>query len=75
MHRKLWLITVLIMMSAGRAESQTSARVGFDSAQYAWQAGRYVEALGRLERLLTGPTWDSLLAPIAQITGEPYRTW
>ena len=46
----------------------------FDSAEYAWEAGRYPEALERLERLLTGPARDSLLAPIALLTGELYRT-
>jgi hypothetical protein len=58
----------------GAPVAQVPARVAFDSAKYAWDAGRYPEALQRLERLLTGPTGDSLLAPIALLTGELYRT-
>jgi hypothetical protein len=54
--------------------AQTPARAAFDSAAYAWEAGRYPEALQRLERLMTGPHRDSLLAPIALLTGELYRT-
>jgi hypothetical protein len=59
---------------SGRVESQVPARVAFDSAAYAWEAGRYIEALERLERLLSGPARDTLLAPIALLTGELYRT-
>ncbi|MGH7579950.1 MAG: M20/M25/M40 family metallo-hydrolase, partial [Gemmatimonadales bacterium] len=43
-------------------------------AFYAWQAGNYVEALERMERLLSGPSRDTVLTPIALLTGELYRT-
>jgi hypothetical protein len=73
LQRTLWLTTIA-MTVAVRGQAQGPARLMFDSAYYAWQAGRYVESLGRLERLLTGPSRDSLLAPIALLTGELYRT-
>lgn len=72
--RTFWLACAALMVLSGRVASQTSPRVQFDSAAYAWQAGRYVEALERLERLLAGPSRDTLLAPIALLTGELYRT-
>jgi hypothetical protein len=64
----------VLLASPGAAMAQTSARMAFDSARYAWEAGQYPDALERLERLLTGPHRDSLLAPIALLTGELYRT-
>ncbi len=75
MHRRdVWTAVVVLAGWPGAAAAQTPARVAFDSAKYAWEAGRYVESLERLERLLTGPGRDSLLAPIALLTGELYRT-
>ena len=72
--RVVWMLLAAMVAWSGRLESQVSARVAFDSAAYAWEAGRYPEALERLERLLTGPGRDTLLAPIALLTGELYRT-
>jgi hypothetical protein len=69
-----WMLLAAMVAWSGRMESQVPARLEFDSAAYAWEAGRYIEALGRLERLLTGPHRDTLLAPIALLTGELYRT-
>ncbi|HEX2218801.1 MAG TPA: M20/M25/M40 family metallo-hydrolase [Gemmatimonadales bacterium] len=66
-------LAMLIVAPASLA-AQTPARLAFDSAAYAWEGGRYPEALQRLERLLTGPSRDTLLAPIALLTGELYRT-
>ncbi len=75
MHgRVVWMAVAGLIGWSGRIESQVPARVAFDSAAYAWEAGRYPEALERLERLLTGPHRDTLLAPIALLTGELYRT-
>jgi hypothetical protein len=68
------VVAGLVLASPGVLVGQVPARVAFDSASYAWEAGRYPEALQRLERLLTGPARDSLLAPIALLTGELYRT-
>ena len=60
---------------AGRAAVTGPARVAFDSARYAWEAGRYPEALERLERLLDGARPATrCCAPIALLTGELYRT-
>lgn len=74
--RSRWLAVLIgpVLALQGTAVAQTPGRVAFDSARYAWEAGRYPEALERLERLLTGPHRDSLLAPIALLTGELYRT-
>ncbi len=74
MLRSACAVILAIVGLAPAAVAQTPARVQYDSASYAWQAGRYVEALERMERLLTGPARDSLLAPIALLTGELYRT-
>ena len=75
MHRRnVWTTLALVAGWTGRLESQVPARVAFDSAAYAWEAGRYPEALERLERLLAGPARDTLLPRIAVLTGELYRT-
>lgn len=63
-----------LLLGSARLQAQTPAGAAFDSAAYAWEAGNYPEALGRLERLLAGPQRDTLLAPIALLTGELYRT-
>src|SRR5215211_1142056 len=68
------MVLGLVLASASALVAQVPARVAFDSARYAWEAGRYPEALQRLERMLTGPARDSMLAPIALLTGELYRT-
>jgi Peptidase family M28 len=73
-RRLFWMVLAASGISATHLAAQTPARVAYDSAYYDWQAGRYVEALVRLERLLTGPARDSLVAPIALLTGELYRT-
>lgn len=73
-RRVCWTVLAAGAALVQPVESQTSARVAFDSAAYAWEAGRFTEALERLERLLTGPHRDTLVAPIALLTGELYRT-
>ena len=72
--RTLAVVAGLLVASPAMAVAQAPARVAFDSARYAWEAGEYPDALRRLERLLSGPHRDSLLAPIALLTGELYRT-
>jgi hypothetical protein len=73
-RRVFWTALAAGAALVEQVESQTSARVAFDSAAYAWEAGRFTEALERLERLLTGPRRDTLLPSIALLTGELYRT-
>ena len=68
-----WTILALALL-APTLSAQDAGRVAFDSASLAWDAGRYPEALARLERLLTGPNKDTLRRPIALLTGEYYRT-
>jgi Tol biopolymer transport system component len=72
--RLVWMPLAVLVGWSGRSESQVPARVAFDSAAYAWEAGQYPDALERMERLLTGPHRDTLLAPIALLTGELYHT-
>ena len=75
MHGRLvWTTLVAAAAGWGRLEAQVPGRIAFDSAAYAWEAGRYPEALERLQRLLAGPARDTLLEPIALLTGELYRT-
>ena len=64
----------LLSSLAQAAPAQSIASPAYDSAYYAWQAGRYPEALERLERILTGPERERLLEPVALLTGELYRT-
>jgi hypothetical protein len=68
------MVLGLLLALPGALVAQMPARVALDSARYAWEAGRYPEALQRLERILTGPARDSMLASIALLTGELYRT-
>ena len=65
---------VIFAVSASALAAQSPAQAAFDSASLAWDAGRYPEALSRLERLLTGPSRDTLRRQIALLTGEYYRT-
>ena len=73
MFRPGWTILALALAPA-RALGSGRRPGRFDSASLAWDAGRYPEALSRLERLLTGPNRDTLRRPIALLTGEYYRT-
>ena len=68
-----WFLLVILAGPPGLA-AQAAPDAAFDSASLAWEAGRYPEALSRLERLLTGPDRDALRRPIALLTGEYYRT-
>jgi hypothetical protein len=67
-------IAVGLAVSTTALAAQSPAQVAFDSASLAWEAGRYPEALSRLERLLAGPSRDTLRRQIALLTGEYYRT-
>ncbi len=68
-------VAMIVWASAGAAQAPaTPVHQALDSARYAWEGGRYPEALARFERLLKGADRDSVVAPIALITGELYRT-
>ncbi len=56
------------------APAHAGARALFDSAYTAWDAGAYDIALARLDRLLAGPGAEAMLADVAVLTGERYRT-
>ncbi|HET7276419.1 MAG TPA: M28 family peptidase [Longimicrobiaceae bacterium] len=60
----------LVYSSAANAQQLPGA--AFDSAGIAWAEGDYVDALVRLERLMSGPRAESFLAPVALLTGELY---
>lgn len=73
------LLTACLVPAAVRAQNVTApvpatVRAAWDSAWTAWDAGDYVPALDRLDRLLRGPGADALLAPAALLTGELYHT-
>ena len=53
--RSLAMVLGLVFASPGAPSAQVPAQVAFDSARYAWEAGRYPEALQRLEPILTRP--------------------
>ena len=67
------LVAALLLVLAPRTVAQQPNRTQFDSAYYAWDAGRFVEALEGLERLLASPGGEELLEPIALLTGELYH--
>ena len=56
------------------AGPMTPERATWDSARFAWEAGRYPDALAALERLLAGAAADSLVREVALLTGEYYTT-
>ena len=74
------LVTVLsfagsaAVAQADRDSIPAAARARYDTAYFAWQRGDYPTALAGFERLLASPDGDRLLAPIALLTGELYRT-
>jgi len=47
----------------------------YDSANSAWQRGDYITALNGYISVLNGPDGDQYLEPIAQQTGELYRSY
>ncbi len=47
----------------------------YDSAYSAWQRGDYITALNGYISVLNGPDGDQYLEPIAQQTGELYRSY
>ena len=69
----LALLLGLLLSPALAPAQQAGPRTQLDEARHAWEAGRYPEALGVLERLLTGPAADEILEPAALLTGELYR--
>ena len=46
----------------------------YDSAYLSWDTGNYVDALNRLQRVLTGPDGDRFFEPAALLTGELFHT-
>ncbi|NJD17678.1 MAG: M28 family peptidase [Gemmatimonadetes bacterium] len=64
---------VFLLLPTAALAQQAGPQAQFAEARLAWEAGRYVEALGALERLLTGPAASQLLEPAALLTGELYR--
>ncbi|HSA57937.1 MAG TPA: M20/M25/M40 family metallo-hydrolase [Gemmatimonadaceae bacterium] len=65
------LCAVLVMRPV-TASAQGDAAL--HEARLAWERGDYPAALNGFERILTSPSWDRHVEPIALITGELYRT-
>jgi len=77
MMRALALILLLSAASRTlRAQEAAAAtmQAAFDSAGLDWSAGRYPDALARLERLLAAPGGAAVLEQAALLTGELYHT-
>jgi hypothetical protein len=80
MNSRLYYATLLALLAPALLRAQTAVTADplltarFDSAWQAWDAGRYPEALERLQRLLATPGSDALLEPVALLTGELYTT-
>lgn len=68
--RPLLLALLLAPVTALAQQAGPQARLA--EARFAWEAGRYVEALGALEALLTAPGAEPLLESAALLTGELY---
>ena len=61
-------IVLLAGLSSG-ATAQTSLQAVYDSAYYAWDAGRYPDALATFDRLLRMPGGEAYLGDVAVLTG------
>jgi hypothetical protein len=57
---------------ASAATSSGALRV--ERAYFAWEAGRYVEALEELKRVLSSPDASAMHDRIAELTGETWQT-
>ena len=68
------LFVLLTILGAPLAAQTPAQQARFDSAYFAWEAGDYVDALARFERILTSAGRDRFLEPIALLTGELYQT-
>ncbi len=65
----------LALLATGVAPAAAQVpQARFDSAYYAWDAGRYDDALDRLAAILAAAGGEAVLEPIALLTGELYRT-
>src|SRR5687767_4385428 len=68
------LVGSAALAQRARDSLPATVRARFDSTFYAWQRGDYPTALAGLERLLVSPHGNSVLEPVALLTGELYRT-
>ncbi|HEX6694287.1 MAG TPA: M28 family peptidase [Longimicrobiales bacterium] len=70
-------MSILSIAAAVPAAAQAVRPIGyapFDSALFAWEGGRYIDALQRLDNLLGGGNNAGYRVPIALLTGELYQT-
>jgi hypothetical protein len=70
-------ISLLSIAAAVPAAAQVTRPIGdapYDSALYAWEGGRYTDALRRLDGLLAGSKSYRYRVPVALLTGELYMT-
>lgn len=73
MIRKFAAPIALAVLAPSIVSGQTPSAV-FDSAFYAWEDGRFVDALEGMDRLLGGASAQAVLKDIALLTGEWYVT-
>jgi hypothetical protein len=73
MSRILISIGLCLCNFTAGAYAQQRLEALYDSAYYAWDAGVYVDALERLERLLSSPGGGEFVERVALLTGELFR--
>ena len=74
MRRQLGVALLLWITHAAVATAQASPQAVYDSAYYAWDVGRYPEALQTFQRLLSATAGERYLKDVALLTGELYHT-
>ncbi len=65
-----FLIVLLVLFALAPVHAQESPQASFERARAEWDTGRFVEALERLERLMTQGSGNDLEEKIALLTGE-----
>ncbi len=70
----LLLPTVLNAQGAATSAATRTSAPRYDGAFFAWEAGRYVDALSTMQGILKAPDADEYHDRIAAITGELWHT-
>jgi len=71
----LLLVPALVHgQSAPAARANLTGAMQFDRAFFSWEAGRYVEALDDLKRLLASPDGAVFHDRVAELTGETWQS-
>jgi len=68
-----WLTLALFCFAYSPLHAQESLQSRFETAQVAWDEGRFIEALEAMEGVLASPGGGEFVEPIALLTGELYQ--